>query len=34
MSMEMFDWITKKNQEMEDKYGVIHVAHGSYSGWL
>lgn len=31
---KMVDWITKKNQEMEDKYGVINVAYCGYSGWL
>lgn len=34
MSMEMVNWTTKKNEEVEDKYGVIHVAHWSDSGWL
>lgn len=32
--MEMVDWITQKNQEMEEKYGVIPVEHWSYFGWL
>lgn len=32
--MEMVDWVTKKNQEMEEKYGVIPVEHWSYFGWL
>lgn len=34
MSVEAVDWITKKNQEMKDKYEVINVAHYGYSGWL
>lgn len=32
--MEMVDWITKKNQEMDDKYEIIYVAYWSYFGWL